>query len=130
MVKYEHDVVYAGCQATGIPAAHPTYLPTAGEISNWLERKTADLAKADRYFGLIPAPDKKPPRPKYDLFVASDINGYDRVVEMTKKADKEDYKFVTDYVQKDGRISRGVWVPWKWWDEARGRISASIGDLE
>lgn len=123
MVRYEHDVVYAGCQATGIPAAHPTFLPTAGEISNWLERKAAELTKADRYFGLIPAPDKSPPRHKWDLFVANTINGYDRIVEMTKDAPSDTYKFVTNYVnQKDGSIASGVWVPWKWWESVRGRV--------
>jgi hypothetical protein len=121
MVRYEHDVVYAGCQATGIPASHPTFLPTAGEIGNWLEKKTTELAKPDRYFGLIPAPDKSAPRQKWDLFVGHDINGYDRIVEMTKTAKDDEYKFVTDYTHKDGSISSGVWVPWKWWELVRGR---------
>lgn len=54
MTGFEHDLVKTACTPAGIPAESPKFLPTVGEVRNWLISKAAIQEKSARYSALPP----------------------------------------------------------------------------
>ena len=133
MTGYEHSVVKAACEPSGIPAQCPKFLPTLGEIKAWLQNKAEEESKYEFHQSQpkrLPLPRSEKKSPMWNLFVATDIPCYDRVVEMAKERDPTHSKYEEDHLCPDGRVAHGIWIPWPWWDEIRGRTATSFSGLE
>ena len=129
LTNYCPDVVRAACGPAGVPTAHPKFLPTVGEIKIWLDAKQASEDKAEHYAKMIPVFRSEKKSPMWNLFIGKDVPGYDRVVEMAKDRPQDHHKYEEKHLRPDGSISDGIWVPWPWWEEIKGKKSSSFSGL-
>ena len=133
MTGYDLKIVKAACEPSGIPAQCPKFLPAIGEIKAWLQARAEEQSKYEFHQSQprrlpVPRSDKK--SPMWNLFIGKDVPGYDRVVEMAKERPQDHHKYEEKHLRPDGSISDGIWVPWPWWEEIKGKKSSSFSGLE
>lgn len=106
---------------TGIPSEHK-WLPNVAEVRDFCNSAAARmkvlaqpaLKKYSR------RNDPLPPAKWWNLFVASNISGYEKMVERASMAKPEYYKYEKN----------GIWVPDIWWEERRGKSTRSDAELK
>jgi len=132
-VNYESTTVSKAASPSGIPAEIPKFLPTIGEVSNWLSKRTEYENRVNRYAAL-PLPEFRPVLIDHaNLFVPNSVDGFLDMVDRAKKAPAKFHRYEKDHICIDGELKDGIWVPNEWWEERRGRARSSglqsVGDF-
>lgn len=114
---------------TGI-ASEIKWLPNIAEVREFCNSAAARMAvlaqpaikktSTRRY-------DPLPPAKYWDLFVGNDVHGYEKMVERAADANREYYKYDSNY---KGTGRAGIWVPHIWWEERHGKVVKPEAELK
>ena len=113
---------------TGI-ASEQKFLPNVFEVRTFCT-KTAERLASDAKPSVKPRSTRYDPLPPpiwWNLFVGSDIPGYEKMVERARDAAHEYYKYDSNY---KGTGRAGIWVPDQWWRERHGKVIRPEAELK
>lgn len=122
---------YVADPRTGV-AGEIKWVPNAAEVKEACTRaaaRMAELAKPKTFTFRRYTP--LPPGKVINLFVPSDVRGYDRMIERAKTEPEENYHFERAHICADGHRRDGIWVPLSWWERPaqKQKPESEIGSL-